>query len=165
MKKFIIQAILLLLVTGIGLFLANPKGTPNNLELPFLPQSPHFANLKINDKTIKVELADTPSKRSKGLGGRESLAENEGILFIFPKADKYPFWMKGLKFPLDFIWIKDDKVVDILPDIPPPTAGAPDSSLPIYSSKTEVDKVLEVNAGTAQQLNIKEGDTVKLTPL
>lgn len=160
MKKFIIQSVLLILVIGIGTFLFSPKGS--NIDLPFLPQSPHFANLSINDKTIKVELADTQEKRKKGLAGKNSLAENEGMLFIFPKSDKYPFWMKGLKFALDFVWIRDSEVVDILENISPPATGQPDSELPIYSAKEPVDKVLELNAGTVQKLNIKIGDTVKI---
>lgn len=164
MKKFLIQTVLLIVLIGGALFFFN-QGNSNgskSLDIPFLPQSPKTANLQINNTTLKVEVADTASKRNKGLGGRQSLAENEGMLFVFDKADKHPFWMKGLSFPLDFVWIKDDKVVDVTPNIQPPKKGEPDSALPIYSSKVEVDKVLEVNAGTIQKLNIKEGDTIKV---
>lgn len=162
MKKFTIQIILLILVIGISIVFFSPTGS-SKLELPFLPQQKKFANLEINGQVLKVELADTASKRSKGLGGRTGLGENEGMLFIFEKKDKHPFWMKGLSFPLDFVWIRDDKVLDILENVAPPASGQPDSSLPIYSSKEPVDKVLELNAGTVQKLNIKGGDTVKLT--
>lgn len=162
MKKFVVQSILLVLVIGASLIFFSPTKTNQNIELPLLPKPTKFANLQINDKLIKVEVADTASKRSKGLGGKQSLGENEGMLFVFDKTDKHPFWMKGLIFPLDFIWIKNDKVVDLLPNIPPPEKGQADSSLPIYSSKEEVDKVLEVNAGTILKLNIKVGDSVKL---
>lgn len=130
--------------------------------MPFLPQQPNFSNLKINETTLKVEIADTASKRSKGLGGRVSMPENEGMLFVFDREGKYPFWMKGLNFPLDFVFIAGDKVVDILENAPPPSGGQQDSSLPIYASKEDADKVLEVNAGVVQKLNIKIGDTVSL---
>jgi len=70
--------------------------------------------------------------------------------------------MKGISFPLDFVWIKDDKIVDILENIKPPQKDQPDSQIPIYSSKVEVDKVLELNGGTVQRLNIKVGDTIKI---
>ena len=118
--------------------------------------------LQINDAMLKVEIADTKEKRSKGLAGRQSLATDEGMLFVFPKADKYPFWMKGLSFPIDFVWINGDKVTDILSNVPPPSSGQTDESLAIYSSNQEVDKVLEVSSGTVQRLNIKAGDTVKI---
>lgn len=162
MKKFIIQSVLFILVIGIGIVFFNPVKRSSKLDIPFLPQQPKVANLQINSTTLKVEIADTPTKRSKGLGGRQSLGENEGMLFIFDNTDKHPFWMKGLKFPLDFVWIKDDKVVDITENVPSPSPGQADSSLPIYSSKSEVDKVLEINGGAANRFNIKAGDTVKL---
>lgn len=159
MKKFTIQILLLLLIIGFGMifFKLSETGTPN---IPFVPQSTKKANLQINNALLKVELADTQEKRSKGLGGRENLASDEGMLFLFDKPDKYAFWMKGLKFPLDFIWIKDDTVVDFLANVPMPAIGQPDQSLPVYSSKVEINKVLEVNAGTIQRLNIKAGDRI-----
>lgn len=163
MKKFLIQAVLLVLVIGLGLAFFK-YGQSANLDLPFLPQSPKKANLVINNALLKVELADTTAKRSKGLANRENLASDEGMLFVFEKADKYPFWMKGLKFALDFVWIKDDLVVDMLENVPSPVEGQSDNSLPIYSSKVEINKVLEVNAGTISRLNIKVGDTIKLSP-
>lgn len=160
MKKFIIQAVLLLLVIGVAMFLYSSGNQQINLS--FLPQPSRVATLEINGTRIKVELADTETKRSKGLGGRQSLAELEGMLFIFPKEDRYPFWMKGMNFALDFIWIRGDKIVEILPNVQPPLIGQTDSSLPIYSSSVAIDKVLEVNAGTVQKLNIKVEDMVKL---
>lgn len=158
MKKFLIQAVLLLITIGAALFFYKTNAQIPNL--PFLPQGPLFKQIQINDATLRVEVADTQEKRSKGLGGKETLASDEGMLFIFPKTDKYPFWMKGLKFPLDFIWIRDNKVVDLLPNIQPPAAGQSDESLPIYQSKEDADKVLEISAGTIQRLDIKVGDTV-----
>lgn len=162
MKKFTIQIILLLLVIGVGFFLYNSGRGGQRVDIPFLPQGPAFKNLEINSISLKIEIADTKDSRSKGLGGRESLALDSGMLFIFEKADKYPFWMKGLKFPLDFIWIGSDTVLDVLENVPPPTAVQDDASLPIYSSKVDIDKVLEVNAGTVQRLNIKVGDVIQI---
>lgn len=162
MKKFIIQFILLMLVLAGALFIFQQN--PNLSNLPFLPKQPVFKELEIDGAKLKVEIADTQEKRSKGLGGRQALASGEGMLFVFPDAQKRPFWMKGLSFPLDFIWIREDKVVDLLHRVQSPTPGQSDESLPIYQSKEEVDKVLEVPAGTIQGLEIKVGDTVKILP-
>lgn len=164
MKKFVIQAIFLIIIIAAALIFFSPVA-PTNIEIPFLPQQPNFQQLEIRGTKLKVEIADTQSKRSKGLSGREALASDEGMLFIFDRADKYPFWMKGLNFPLDFIWIREDKVVDLLPQASPPAPGQSDESLPIYSSRIEVDKVLEVSAGIIQRLGIQIGDTIVLRPL
>lgn len=159
MKKFVVQVAILLLVIFLGLFYFNPKN-PNPPVIPFLPSPTSFSTLQFNGQEIKAEVADTNEKRKQGLGGRSSLGENEGMLFIFEKADKHPFWMKGLSFPLDFVWIKEDKVIDILENILPPTSEQKDADLPIYSSKVEADKVLELNGGSIKRLNIKVGDII-----
>ena len=159
MKKFIIQFVLLIAVTGLALFLFQTNAQIP--KLPFLPERTVFKQLKINDANFKVEVVDTQAKRSKGLGGRESLASDGGMLFTFPKQDKHPFWMKGLSFSLDFIWIRGEEIVDLLYNVQPPAPGQTDETLPIYESIEEVDNVLEVNGGTVQRLNIKVGDKVE----
>lgn len=160
MRKFVIQSILLIAVVGIALFVFT--GNPSISNLLFFSKNSTSRQLQIGEAMLKVEIADTQSKRNKGLGGRQSIASDEGMLFVFSDLGKHPFWMKGLKFPLDFIWIRGDTVVDLTQDAPLATAGQPDSALPIYQSKEDVDKVLEINAGIIQRLNIQVGDTVKL---
>lgn len=160
MKKFALQAIILLLITALAFVLFNSNIQVSTL--PFFPQETTVKQLQINGTKLKIEVVDTQAKRSKGLGGREALATDEGMLFVFPSISKYPFWMKGLSFPLDFIWIKGDKVVDLLPNVQPPTPDQPDASLPIYQPKEEVDKVLEVSVGTIERLNIKVGDIIEI---
>ncbi len=160
MKKFIIQVVLLLLLAGAGIYIYSASTTIPNL--PFVPQAPVVKQLQINDSKLNVEIADTQEKRGKGLSGRESLASDSGMLFIFPEASRHSFWMKGLTFPLDFVWIRGDRVVSVLQNVPIPSAGQPDSSLPIYEPSIDIDKVLEINAGVIARLNIKVGDRIKI---
>lgn len=160
MKKFVIQTILLILIISVAIFVY--RANPDASNLPFMPAEPVFREVQINNAKLKVEVADTPDKRSQGLGGRQGLGQNEGMLFVFPEPGMHPFWMKGLTFPLDFIWIRGDRVVDLTPNAPPPSPGQPDSALPIYQSKERVDKVLEASGGTIQRLNIKVGDTIRI---
>lgn len=160
MKKFIIQAVLLIIVIGLVLFFFRTNAQLP--DLPFLPQTPVQKQLQINNATIQVEIADTQAKRNQGLGGRTSLGSDQGMLFVFDKVDKYPFWMKGMNFPIDFIWIRGNKVVDLLVNAQPPVSGQTDASLPIYQSSEAIDKVLELPAGTVGRFNIKVGDTVKI---
>lgn len=116
--------------------------------------------IRINDVIIKIEVADTPKLRRDGLGGRESLPEDAGMLFIFPEAKKYQFWMKGVKFPLDFIFIADGRVVDIIKNAPVVPEVIDNSSVPRYQSNIAVNRILEVNAGFVNRNNIKVGDNV-----
>ena len=67
-----------------------------------------------------------------------------------------------MKFALDIIWIKDETIIGISPDLPPQAEGEASSTLPIYYPPSAADKVLEVNAGTAAKYGFKVGDTVKV---
>lgn len=157
MKKFVIQFIFLVIVIFAALYIAT-----RNVDLPFLPQPPKSSQLRVNNLTLNVEIAETDSKRKKGLGERESLATDSGMLFIFPQPGIYQFWMKGLKFPLDLIWIKDGAVADIIKNAQDPQPGQSDETLPVYAPTQPVDQVLEVNAGFVDAHGIKVGERVEI---
>ena len=161
MKKFIIQFIFLTIIIFIALAYATGK-LPNFSSTGFIPKENKFKQVQLNDVKINIELADTSEKRKKGLSGSQSLASDSGMLFIFEKQDKYSFWMKGMKFPLDFIWIKDIKIVDIIKNAKVPDAGIKDQDLPIYVPNVPVDMVLEVTAGFVDSHKIKVGDMIEL---
>lgn len=161
MKKFWFQLIALLIVIFGTLYFTfktnffTPSPNPNQ-------PAPSEKIIQIIDKAqVNVEIADTKEKRTKGLASRDSLATDSGMLFVFEKADLYRFWMKGLKFPLDFIWISSMRVVDILTNVDPPATNLPDETLPRYAPVVPIDMVLEVNAGFVESHNIRVGDKIE----
>ena len=114
----------------------------------------------------EVEIADTAIERAKGLSRRKCLKDNngicpslaEGMLFLFKEQNNQSFWMAGMNFPLDIIWINGDKIVDISKNIQSPKSG----ELPaIVSPSMEVDKVLEISAGSVDKFDIKAGDKLE----
>ena len=118
----------------------------------------------VGDSKILVEVADREDKRKKGLGGRESLGENEGMLFVFPESTSgVVFWMKDMKFAIDIIWIAGDKIIKIDKNVQP-EPGVADEKLKLYNPETDIDYVLEVNAGFSDKNKIKVGDTALLAP-
>ena len=123
----------------------------------FIYKTKKSAEVVIDGKTFKVELATTTAQQEKGLSGRDHLDENSGMLFVFPNSDIYTFWMKDTKIPLDIIWINDDKVIEMT-TLQPETAN----NIPQYNPKNQANYVLELNAGTAQQNGFKVGDEVKI---
>ena len=158
MKKFIIQGIALTLIIFTSLSIATSKKT----NLPFFSQKEKYFTIMINNVKIKVAVSDTDSKRQKGLGGKTSLASDSGMLFIFPKEGRYRFWMKGLSFPLDFIWLKNNEVLQINKNVPPPQKGQNEGDLPIYYPTQDVNMVLEVNGGFSDQNSIMIGDEIEI---
>jgi uncharacterized membrane protein (UPF0127 family) len=117
--------------------------------------------LTIHGHTWTVELARTMLEQTRGLSGRPSLGTDQGMLFVFGAPSIQYFWMIGMKFPLDMIWISDDKVVGFAQNDPAPPLGTPTSSLAIYASPDGTDKVLEVNAGAVAKYGIEVGDAVQ----
>lgn len=109
----------------------------------------------INGHEFKVDLAETPKERQKGLGGRDQLCSDCGMLFIFGKKGNYNFWMKDMRFNLDIIWISGDKIVYI-------ARNRSYHDLSLINPGTEADKVLEINAGLSDKYGFKEGDEVRI---
>lgn len=164
---------LLALLVGV-IFLAYWSSKPGNLESLFLRTGIPIANQKESpnpeEKTItigvnkfKVEIAQTEQARKIGLSKHENLPEDSGMFFVLEKKDdRHTFWMKGMKFPVDIIWIQDNMVSEITPNVPTVPNGLTDAQIPRYTSRSKVDYVFEIPAGTAGKLGIKAGDTVIL---
>jgi uncharacterized protein len=116
--------------------------------------------LAVGDATIEAEIADDESERARGLGGRDRLARDAGMYFVL--TDSSPrIWMKGMRFPLDLVWINGDRVVQVTPRVPDEPPGTPETQLPIYSPSRPANRVLEVNAGWAERNGVGRGDPVR----
>lgn len=118
--------------------------------------------ISINGHIFAVEVASKPHEQIKGLGERDCIPENSGMLFVYDFKDRWTFWMKGMRFGLDFIWIDGDKIVDITKNVPPPHPEA--KTFPTITPSVLVDKVLELNAGITDKYDIKIGDRVIFFP-
>ena len=118
---------------------------------------PLASKVRIRGATIAVEVAATETQKQKGLGGRSSLPQDNGMLFPYDHKEQYNFWMRGMQFPLDFIWIDDKIIADITRNVQPPQGN----NIPIVTPAVAIDTILEVNAGTVDRLGIQIGDTVE----
>lgn len=114
--------------------------------------------LKAGDRDIMVELASNATSQSRGLSYRESLDEDRGMLFVYDKPMTQRFWMHEMNFPLDIIFINGDTVVQVAANVPYPQGGLPK----VITSSSKADKVLEINAGKAEEWGIVEGGKVAL---
>ncbi len=119
---------------------------------------PLVSKVRIRNTVIITEVAVTEAQKQKGLAGRSFLADDRGMLFPYDHKEQYNFWMRGMQIPLDFIWIDGNHIVDITENVPPPKGTEP---LGIVKPHVEVNKVLEVNAGTIQRNGIRIGDAVE----
>ncbi|MDP3963754.1 MAG: DUF192 domain-containing protein, partial [bacterium] len=106
--------------------------------------------------SVTLEIADTPEARSQGLMYRESLPENQGMLFVFEQNNQGAFWMKNTLIPLDIIFIDETKrIIEILPMDPCRT-----DPCALYLPPSPYRYALEVNQGFTKQYDIQIGSIV-----
>lgn len=104
--------------------------------------------------TFQVDLAVTPTQRSRGLMFRETMADDEGMLFLYVREAPRSFWMKNTFLPLDIIFLdRHGIIVSIAADARPLDETTIHSGAPAAG-------VLEVLAGTSRRLGLEPGDRV-----
>src|SRR5258708_9453014 len=154
-KSFVIVAILLF--TSAGCMNNNLAG----IKTKQLNSSQVYnEKISVGKAGLWVEPVTDEAKMEQGLSGRTALQDNQGMLFDYgPGASLVPaFWMKEMKFNLDFIWIKNNRVVEITKNVAAPSS--PEEQLKLYSPKQSIDSVLEVNAGWSERNRIQINDTI-----
>jgi uncharacterized protein len=116
--------------------------------------------VRIGDAAVQVDVVRTPEAIRRGLGGRDTLQEDTGMLFIFPDMRMREFWMKDMHVAIDIIWIREGRIIGVTEYVLP-EPGVSDTFLRRYASPGSVDMVLEVQAGWSEIHEISSGMTVK----
>ena len=118
--------------------------------------------VSIRDHHWSVEIAATEEEQTKGLSGRSNLAEDEGMLFTYPSSRIRSFCMRGCKYPLDIIFINDDKqVINTLEmQVEDDLVGRKS-----YTSNRPARYVLEIRGGSVSKTGIIPGDKVIISGL
>lgn len=117
-------------------------------------------SVTINKHTFTVERITDPKAQEIGLTKYNSIKPTQGMLFIFDSVGSHPFWMRGMKFPIDMIFINGDTVVATYENLP--AVKISDPNIPTYGGDGLSDKVLEINAGLTTKYTIKKGDKVTI---
>jgi uncharacterized membrane protein (UPF0127 family) len=118
----------------------------------------HTEQIQIGNETLDVELAETPQEHAKGLRFRQTLAENAGMLFVFPAPQRVSFWMKDASIPLSIAFIQaDGKIVQIRP-------MQPYDETPVPSLSDTIAYALLVNQGWFERNGISAGTVIEGLP-
>ena len=124
-----------------------------------------FLKTQIGEGTFFVEIANTPQKRTLGLSYRAQLDHDRGMLFIFDKAGPYSFWMKGMNFPLDFVWLSGETIIDVTENVPPPCGKNILTKciqmLRTVTANKPFNQVLELNGGMVKKYHITPGEQIR----
>lgn len=171
-KKVLFPILLVIIfIVVAGIYFRKSQGlTPIPFNETSTPKAKETKSVAIGSTEVLVEIANSNTERQRGLSDRSSLDKDSGMLFVIDNFKTIPtFWMKDMKISIDIIWIlsssgdvKTGKIIQIDKEVPPPSAGTPDNKLTLYSPKTAVNYVLEVNSGYSDLKGFKVGDTVSI---
>jgi uncharacterized membrane protein (UPF0127 family) len=141
---------------------SNPNSTPVSQEETPKNQGqmlPIEAKVKLGNEIIELEVAKTEQQQQIGLMYRTNMPKNRGMIFLFDPPRYTRFWMKNVSIPLDMIFLKNGKIAAIFADVPPCNS----TPCATYGPDKEIDRVIELGGGRAQELGLKVGDLVNVT--
>ncbi|OGH03071.1 MAG: hypothetical protein A2798_01430 [Candidatus Levybacteria bacterium RIFCSPHIGHO2_01_FULL_37_17] len=118
------------------------------------------SSVVINETKFKAEFAITSKQKEIGLSKYDTIQDDFVMVFPFENNVKPIFWMKGMKFPIDIIFVNNSKIIQIFKNLPPPKSI--NDALPLYQPRLFSDTVIEVKAGVSDKNNFKEGDEVRI---
>jgi uncharacterized membrane protein (UPF0127 family) len=108
--------------------------------------------------TLRLAVADTETRRERGLMGVAPVPAGQGMLFVFPDdADvDRGFWMKDTISPLDMIFVRRDGTIStIAANVPATKRGTPDSRV---ARRDGIGRyVIELAAGRARAAGLRAG--------
>ena len=151
-KKYIIGVVVVIVIIALAIILLGSQAGLFGKK----------ANLEIGSTKLKLDVADSQSKRETGLSGRNSLSDTTGMLFVFDSPSIPVFWMKGMKFPIDIIFLNKKKIITIFKNVPAPKSTT-DIPSTFYQPKSPADSVIELKAGAADKFNLREQDSLNYT--
>ena len=122
------------------------------------PSSFSMTSVVIETRTdaqrLTMELAEDAGQHALGLMGRQSLASDSGMIFVYARPRRVSMWMKDTLIPLDMLFVRLDGIIESIVERTTPL------SLTTIRSEKMVRAVIELNAGTAKRLGIEVGNRV-----
>jgi uncharacterized protein len=121
------------------------------------PQLQSHVSVHVGDGVFVTRVARTAAEREKGLSGTGELRSDQAMLFVYETNGKWPIWMKDMKYPIDIIWLDQNKEIVYI------VKNAPPESYPYeqFTPKQDARYVLELPAGTVGKKSIAIGKTAE----
>ena len=145
---------------GLGLALM-PRGLLNASMATQMRKAAVIPLVLPSGKVLQVEVMVKDEDRAMGLMFRPSLSLDKGMLFIFDGPPEFhTIWMKNCKFPIDIVWLDEEKKVVHVAEAVPPCKEEP---CPVYQPLRRASYVVELNAGQARREKAAVGASVSFS--
>jgi uncharacterized membrane protein (UPF0127 family) len=119
--------------------------------------------IKVDDKVLEVQIADTEPRRVRGLMFQNQLPYSEGMIFVFNESGVYSLWMLNMQFSLDMIWFDaDGNVVHIEQNVPPCKSASEIMACQSIVPSGEAKYILEVTSGFVKEFGITKDSRLEI---
>lgn len=116
----------------------------------------HDTRIVTSNRTLRAETALSSKAQELGLSGRRCMPDGTAMLFAFPSSGLQCFWMKGMRFSIDIIWLDDQKkILHVAENISPSTYPSQ-----IFCPPVNAKYVIEVPGGSALASGFQNGSLV-----
>ncbi|MFQ5473261.1 MAG: DUF192 domain-containing protein, partial [Dehalococcoidia bacterium] len=134
---------------------SSPAADPAGDTTPLASDVAIFTNSDGDRIELEVEIAGTSAERSQGLMNREELAENAGMLFLYPDDHQAGFWMKDTLIPLSVAFVRGDGTIVDIQDMEPETTE-------LHRPDEKYRNAIEANQSWFDRNGIAAGDVVEI---
>lgn len=160
--------VILLMSLATPVILAS-QATPGSVTVPPwrrpLPEGRDTATILVGETPLDVQIAWPGYQQTLGLGYRNALKPGTGMLFVGDEVRPRTFWMKGMRFDLDIVWIRNGEIIGAAEYATPDPPGTADEDRAKHFSEEPVSHVLEVPAGWLDAHGYGPGTPVDLSNL
>lgn len=119
--------------------------------------------IKVDDKVLEVQIADTEARRVRGLMFQNQLPYSQGMIFVFNESGIYSLWMLNMQFSLDMIWFDENgNVVHIEQNIPPCKSATEIMACQSIVPSGEAKYILEVTSGFVNEYGITKDSQLEI---
>jgi uncharacterized protein len=109
----------------------------------------------LGSEELVTEVARTDLQLRTGMMFRETIAENEAMIFVFDRPDYRAFWMTNVSVPLSCAYIDPNGVILEIHDM------TPQETKPIESATDRIQYVLETKQGWFDRNKVSTGMVVR----
>ena len=102
---------------------------------------------------IEAEVAADQANRMQGLMHRKSMPANQGMLFVFARADRHCMWMRNTYLPLSVAFLDEEGRILNIEDMAPQTESNHCAAAPARFA-------LEMNRGWFSSKGLKPGQRI-----
>lgn len=118
-----------------------------------------FFEIKVGEKTVRMQLAVRPREMEHGLMERKDLGADDGMIFVYAGVQQMSFWMRNTPTPLDIGFFTADGVLQEMYPL------YPFDENPVRSRREDLKFALEMNLGWFMKNDVKPGAKLDLKAL